>query len=87
MIMMIKTSDTRDGPQAKFLVDEDAEAGVDQCECGNDKFIGHRTCKDARSRTADTRSPSSRDRSRARSAATDGNRGLRSVRAAQNCEG
>lgn len=45
MIMMIKTTATTEGPHARFLLDDDCEVGVDQCSCGNLKFIGHRTCK------------------------------------------
>ena len=45
MIMMIKTTDKKEGPQAPFLVGNNDEVEINQCACGNDKFAGHRACK------------------------------------------
>lgn len=48
MIMMIPTTARTRGPRARVLLERsnpDRENEIDQCDCGNDKFVGHRTCK------------------------------------------
>ena len=45
MIMIVKTTDRKTGPQAPFLVRSNDEVEINQCACGNDKFMDHRTCK------------------------------------------
>ena len=48
MIMMIPTTERTKGPRARVLLERsspDTQSAIDQCHCGNEKFVGHRTCK------------------------------------------